>query len=149
MHQQFDWIIRPNLFNHTTVSFDRWVLPAHPVSAGQHWVSRLGLKGPISDLGGAPRVSFASPNIPYSHYGESDYIAEGDIANRWQFLDDISWVRGRHTVTAGIEFRHHQFPFIGDGNVTGSSRKSSIRLSTLTTRPVAIRSKPSPGKNAS
>jgi hypothetical protein len=120
VHQQFDWIIRPNLFNHTTVSFDRWVLPAHPVSAGQHWVSRLGLKGPISDLGGAPRVSFASPNIPYSHYGESDYIAEGDIANRWQFLDDITWVRGRHTVTTGIEFRHHQFPFIGDGNVTGS-----------------------------
>ena len=120
VHQQFDWIIKPNLFNHTTVSFDRWVLPAHPVSAGQHWVSKLGLKGPISDLGGAPRVAFSSPNIPYSHYGESDYIAEGDIANRWQFLDDITWVRGRHTVKAGIEYRHHQFPFIGDPNVTGS-----------------------------
>jgi len=120
VHQQFNWVIRPNLFNHTTLSFDRWVLPAKPVSAGQHWVSRLGLIGPINDLGGAPRVALNSPNIPYSHYGESDQIAEGCIANRWQVLDDISWVKGKHTLKAGFEYRHHQFPFIGNGNVTGS-----------------------------
>ena len=120
VHQQFNWVIKPNLFNHTTLSFDRWVLPARPVSAGQHWVSRLGLVGPIEDTGGAPRVSFNSPTIPYSHYGESDQVAEGCIANRWQFLDDISWVKGKHTLKAGFEYRHHQFPFIGNGNVTGS-----------------------------
>jgi hypothetical protein len=120
VHQQFNWVIKPNLFNHTTLSFDRWVLPARPVSAGQHWVSRLGLVGPIEDTGGAPRVSLASPNIPYSHYGESDQVAEGCIANRWQFLDDITWVKGKHTLKAGFEYRHHQFPFIGNGNVSGS-----------------------------
>jgi hypothetical protein len=120
VHQQFNWVIKPNLFNHTTVSFDRWVLPAKPVSAGQNWVSRLGLIGPISDAGGAPRVSLNSPNIPYSHYGESDQIAEGCIANRWQFLDDVTWVKGKHTLKAGFEYRHHQFPFIGNGNLTGT-----------------------------
>jgi hypothetical protein len=120
VHQQFNWVIKPNLFNHTTVSFDRWVLPAVPVSAGQHWVSRLGLIGPIEDTGGAPRVSLNSPNIPYSHFGESDQVAEGCIANRWQFLDDITWVKGKHTLKAGFEYRHHQFPFIGNGNVSGS-----------------------------
>jgi hypothetical protein len=120
VHQQFNWIIRPNVFNHTTLSFDRWVLPAVPVSAGQHWVSRLGLIGPILDTGGAPRVSFGSPNIPYTHYGESDTVAEGCIANRWQFLDDVTWVKGKHTLKVGFEYRHHQFPFIGNGNTTGS-----------------------------
>src|SRR6266851_5384322 len=127
VHQQFNWIIRPNLFNHTTLSFDRWVLPANPVSAGQHWVSRLGLKGPLVDTGGAPRVYFSnfdggtgnSPNIPYSHYGESDTVAEGCIANRWQFLDDITWVKGKHTLKAGFEYRHHQFPTLGNGNTSG------------------------------
>ena len=120
VHQQFNWIIRQNLFNHTTVSFDRWVLPAIPVSAGQHWVSRLGLVGPVVDTGGAPYVYLNSPNIPYSQYGEADTVAEGCIANRWQFLDDITWVKGKHTLKAGFEFRHHQFPFIGNGNTTGS-----------------------------
>ncbi len=121
VHQQFNWIMRPNMFSHTTLSFDRWVLPARPISAGGHWVSRLGLIGPISDLGGAPRIHFNSGlGIPYSSYGQPDHIAEGDIANRWQFLEDITWVKGRHTITAGFEYRHHQFPFIGDPNVTGT-----------------------------
>ena len=120
VHQQFNWIIRPNLFNHTTLSFDRWVLPAHPVSAGQHWVSRLGLVGPIVDTGGAPYVYLHSPTIPYSQYGESDTVAEGCIANRWQLLDDVTWVKGKHTLKAGFEYRHHQFPTVGNGNTTGS-----------------------------
>jgi len=120
VHQQFNWIIKPNLFNHTTVSFDRWVLPAKPISAGQHWVSRLGLVGPIVDTGGAPYVFLNSPNIPYSQYGEADTVAEGCIANRWQFLDDVTWVKGKHTLKAGFEYRHHQFPTIGNSNTTGS-----------------------------
>ncbi len=120
VHQQFNWIIKPNLFNHTTLSFDRWVLPAKPVSAGQHWVSRLGLIGPVADTGGAPYVYLNSPNIPYSQYGESDTVAEGCIANRWQFLDDVTWVKGKHTLKVGFEYRHHQFPTIGNGNTTGS-----------------------------
>lgn len=120
VHQQFNWIIKPNLFNHTTLSFDRWVLPAKPVSAGQHWVSRLGLIGPVADTGGAPYVFLNSPNIPYSQYGESDTVAEGCIANRWQFLDDVTWVKGKHTLKVGFEYRHHQFPTIGNGNTTGS-----------------------------
>lgn len=120
IHQQFNWIIKPNLFNHTTLSFDRWVLPAKPVSAGQHWVSRLGLIGPVADTGGAPYVFLNSPTIPYSQYGESDTVAEGCIANRWQFLDDVTWVKGKHTLKVGFEYRHHQFPTIGNGNTTGS-----------------------------
>jgi hypothetical protein len=120
VHQQFNWIIKPNLFNHTTLSFDRWVLPAKPVSAGQHWVSRLGLVGPIVDTGGAPYVFLNSPNIPYTQYGEADTVAEGCIANRWQFLDDITWVKGKHTLKAGFEYRHHQFPTLANGNTTGS-----------------------------
>jgi hypothetical protein len=146
VHQQFNWIIKPNLFNHTTVSFDRWVLPAIPVSAGQHWVSRLGLIGPIDDTGGSPRVAFNSPNIPYSHYGESDTVAEGCIANRWQFLDDVTWVKGKHTLKAGFEYRHHQFPFIGKQNTTGNYNFSNAETAgwnstgnqlTLTGDPVA------------
>jgi len=146
VHQQFNWIIRQNLYNHTTFSFDRWVLPARPVSQGPDWVTQLGLKGLVKSDGGAPRVYLNSPTIPYSHYGESDHVAEGDIANRWQFLDDITWVKGRHTITAGFEYRHHQFPTIGDGNVTGTYNFSNNEtagyhangaLETFTGDPVA------------
>ena len=76
-------------------------------------MSRLGLVGPIVDTGGAPEVNLNSPNIPYSPYGNSNTDGDGCISNRWQFLDDITWVKGKHTLKAGFEYRHHQFPFIG------------------------------------
>jgi hypothetical protein len=120
VHQQFNWVIKPNLFNHTTVSFDRWRLPELSLSAGGNWVQRLGLVGPIVDSGGAPEVNLNSPIIPYSPYGNSDTVGDGCIANRWQFLDDITWVKGKHTLKAGFEYRHHQFPFFGNPNTTGA-----------------------------
>ena len=33
--------------------------------------------------------------------------------NRWQFSNDITWVKGRHSLKTGFEFRHHDFPFRG------------------------------------
>jgi len=119
IHQQFDWIMKPNLFNHTTVSFDRWVLPATPISANQNWPQRLGLIGPFDPRGGFPGLYFYSNLIPYSFFGQPCYQCEGNNANRWQFLDDISWIKGKHTITAGIEYRHHQFPEYGSGNTSG------------------------------
>ena len=41
--------------------------------------------------------------------------------NRWQFSDDLTWVKGRHTLKSGFEFRYHDFPFRGwaVGSVAG------------------------------
>ena len=36
-----------------------------------------------------------------------------EVNNRWQFSDDLTWVKGRHTLKAGFEYRHHQFPSRG------------------------------------
>ena len=33
--------------------------------------------------------------------------------NRWQFSNDITWVKGRHSLKTGFEYRHHDFPFRG------------------------------------
>ena len=35
------------------------------------------------------------------------------VNNRWQFSDDLTWVKGRHTLKSGFEFRYHDFPFRG------------------------------------
>ena len=43
------------------------------------------------------------------------------VNNRWQFSDDLTWVKGRHTLKSGFEFRYHDFPFRGwaVGSVAG------------------------------
>src|SRR5207253_3521537 len=40
-HTQFDWIIRNNLINHTTIAWDRWFMGGNPLSAGVGWPELL------------------------------------------------------------------------------------------------------------
>jgi hypothetical protein len=124
LHQQFEWAIHPNLFNHTTVSFDRWIMPYTPFAKAGGWLAKLGIKGLVDDSGGPPYLNFSDPNIPYESLGQGMRNTI-QITNRWQVLDDLSWVKGRHTLKTGFEWRHNWAPMINNGNVTGTWNFSS------------------------
>jgi len=40
-HTQFDWVVRNNLLNHTTIAYDRWFMGGNHMSAGAMWPKRL------------------------------------------------------------------------------------------------------------
>jgi hypothetical protein len=134
-HTQFDWIIRPNLLNHTTIAWDRWFMGGNPLSAGAGWpgilwagtagaTNSLGNGGLLDQTAGPPLLDFAG-NIPYNSLGEYGWGKFGFLTNnRWQFSDDLSWVKGKHTIKVGFEYRWHQFPFSGwaNGNQAGEFR---------------------------
>ena len=115
-HQQFDWIVKPTLLNHTTVAFDRWFMGGNSLSAGAGWPTLLfgaNQGGILQNDAGPPELDFAG-NIPYNSLGQYGWPRFGAlVANRWQFSDDLTWVKGRHTLKTGFEYRHHQFPFTG------------------------------------
>jgi len=120
-HQQFDWIISNNLLNHTTIAYDRWFMGGNSLSAGADWPQRLfgeNLGGLIETDAGPPQFNF-SGNIPFSTVGQPWTNFGFNTNNRWQFSDDLTWVKGRHSFSFGGEFRHHQFPFAGWGKSTG------------------------------
>ncbi len=136
LHQQFDWVVKPNLFNHTTVSFDRWYMGAHGLSDGVGWINQLGLDqdngNPIQCVepnctGGAFPTMGWSGGIAPAVAGEGNgWIRGFEATNRWQFLDDLSWIKGKHTVKVGYEYRHHQIPQDGwNRDVTGNWQFSS------------------------
>jgi hypothetical protein len=119
-HTQFDWIIRSNLLNHTTIAWDRWFMGGNPMSAGVGWPSKLwaGTSGVpqggiVDNTAGPPLLNFAG-DIPYDSMGDYGWPRFGfEVNNRWQFSDDLSWVKARHTLRVGFEYRRHQFPFAG------------------------------------
>ena len=115
-HQQFDWIIRDNLLNHSTVAYDRWFMGGNHLASGANWHQRLfgDNRGGILDTSaGPPWITFGG-NIPYTSLGANGWPAFGFLVNnRWQFSNDITWVKGRHSLKTGFEFRHHDFPFRG------------------------------------
>ena len=117
LHQQFDYIITNNLVNHTTLAYDRWYMGGNALSAGTGWPERLwgSDRGGLVESGtGVPGISF-SGNIGYSGLGNPWGGRQGgpgfNTNNRYQFSNDLTWVKGKHTIKMGIEFRHHQYPF--------------------------------------
>jgi len=121
-HTQFDWIIRNNLVNHTTIAWDRWFMGGNPLSAGVGWPQLLcGANhcGILDNTAGPPLLDFSGANgsannIPYNSIGDYGWGNFGFLTNnRWQFSDDLSWVKGKHTIKVGFEYRRHQFPFAG------------------------------------
>jgi hypothetical protein len=127
-HQQFDWIMKDNLLNHSTIAYDRWFMGGNHLAAGAQWPQRLWAgqvqaTGGLRDTTAGPPVIDFQGNIPYNDIGQSGWPAFGYLVNnRWQFSNDITWVKGRHSLKSGFEFRYHDFPFRGwaAGNVAGN-----------------------------
>src|SRR6266498_847194 len=122
-HLQMNWIIKPNVFNHTTLAYDRWQMLGHQLSGGAGWNQSLGLglpNQPIFDNAGFPQLNF-SGTYGYTHYGTPWASQGADINNRYQFLDDVTWVTGKHTLKAGVEYRYMTFPQTGWAVNTGGN----------------------------
>jgi len=121
---QFDWIINNNLLNHSTIAWDRWFMGGNPLSAGAGWPQLLwggtpgetnpaGVGGLLDQTAGPPLIDFQG-TVPYNSIGTYGWPKFGfETNNRWQFSDDLSWVRGKHTIRMGFEYRWHQFPSAG------------------------------------
>lgn len=119
--QQFDYIIRNNLLFHSTSAWDRWVMSGSPLSAGLNWPDRLwgtDKSGLVDKSAGAPNFTFTG-NTPYTQLG-MQWIGYGfEAINRWQFANDLTWIKGRHNIKGGYEYRIHQFNYHGWGASTG------------------------------
>jgi hypothetical protein len=121
-HQQFDWIISNNLLNHSTIAWDRWFMGGNHLSAGANWQQRLwqGTANPTGGIvaqdTGPPTMRFNGGSVPYTPIGLEGWPRFGFEKNdRWQFSNDLTWVKGRHTLKSGFEFRHHSYPQQGWG----------------------------------
>ena len=122
-HLQMTWVIKPNLFNHTTVAYDRWHMTGNQLAGGVGWNKKLGLglpDQPTFDNAGFPQLNFNGP-VGYTHYGTPWASGGSDINNRYQFLDDITWIKGKHTIKAGVEYRYMTFPQTGWAVNTGGN----------------------------
>lgn len=122
-HIQMNWIIKPNLFNHMTIAYDRWMMLGHQLSGGVGWNQKLGLglpDQPVFDNAGFPQLNF-NGRYGYTHFGTPWASGGADINNRYQFLDDVAWTTGRHTIKAGMEFRYMTFPQTGWAVNTGGN----------------------------
>jgi hypothetical protein len=101
-----DWTINDHTLNHGAVGFNRWVNPNHSVSYGmKDWSTALGLPGTGSlDF---PTMTFASAN----GYGIATLGSSGaavqEISESLEYVDNLTYTRGKHEFKFGGEFRRY------------------------------------------
>ncbi len=106
--------IRPNLFNEFRFGLSIFLSREHFPILGTDAVATLGLQGlDLSNshgMGGFPYFDF-SDGTAFSPIGHG---RDGPFQSRsWQYTDNLSWIRGRHTMKFGADLRR-----IGYQNIT-------------------------------
>jgi hypothetical protein len=73
--------------------------PQEPFTASQ-----LGITSPLGNLfAGMPEISVAN----YFDLGASPFADNGGIEKTYTIGDTFSWQKGRHSLKAGVEYKHH------------------------------------------
>jgi hypothetical protein len=102
----YDWTINPTLLNHLGVGFSRFRNPNFSLSYNQGWEQpnggKLGLNGTQFDL--FPTIQFSTQG--YTRFG--DHIASDNYFNTLTLLDNLTWVKGKHTIKMGGELQAHR-----------------------------------------
>jgi len=119
----------PNLVNEAVAAFHRrdqpGVFPANHTSPAS-----LGFTGIIPDdpsAAGPPFILINSINIGNTYQGPQ---ARRD--NTWQYSDSLSWIRGRHSLKFGVEYKAYEqnqiFDFINNGYLSFSGNATTSGL---------------------
>lgn len=114
------WTITPTVINEFKAGFARNFNPRQGTLLGQDLVNDLGIQG----LQPAPGVENV-PTLSVTGFQAMSQIAKAAPAeNTFQFVDQVTHVRGAHNIKGGVEFRPQQYndfvrPQFGTYNFTG------------------------------
>lgn len=98
----------PNLIHEVRIGYARNHFPFIPQSVGTNPIAKLGLPSSVPDVT-LPGINFAGiPNVQSfpSGFGTIRGVLTMDVQ---QLTDNVTLIRGRHTLKMGAEFRRHMY----------------------------------------
>lgn len=105
-----NYSIRPTLVNEFRFGLSRWLLDQHFPINGVQAVEDLGITG--LDLNNHPEAN-AFPGFNFSDGTGFTPMGQGKVGNTfsrtYQFTDNLSWTKGRHSMKFGADVRFVQY----------------------------------------
>ena len=99
-----------NMINDLRFAFIRYAVHSTPVDFGQNISDQVGI--PNANRGDVETSGLAAINISgFSGLGNSGWIPELSADNTFQVADSLTWIRGKHTIKLGADFRRYQRNF--------------------------------------
>ncbi len=121
----WDYVATPSILNHLTVGLNRVYTAAKALSAnGSDWEQVLGISG--ASGGVFPQFSFngAGFGVSYSGFGGGNYTVQ--IPNALVVADSVTWIRGRHSLRFGFDWRSYQYS-VGNLNTSPAYTFSNVQ----------------------
>jgi hypothetical protein len=99
------WSVTPRLINELKLGFARNYNAARGVLLGQDLVNLLGIQGlqPAPDVENIPSVSIVG------FHTVNQLAKQAPAENTYQMVDQLTNIRGRHTIKGGVEYRPQQY----------------------------------------
>jgi hypothetical protein len=108
----WDDVLRPSLVNELRGGFNRDYAHSDPIglTLGQSTASDYGLTGvPVSpNSAGIPPINISG----LTRLGSSPWRPQFQIAQVWQLVDTLTWLKGNHSLKFGYEHRHTSDNFL-------------------------------------
>ncbi|MEO8661671.1 MAG: TonB-dependent receptor [Bryobacteraceae bacterium] len=123
----YDWVVSPRVLNHFSVGLTRQHQLLAAPEQGQNWGQTLGLAGVNN---GPFPVVFTDPFTPWGQ--NQDYLQT--ISATYLLSDSLSWVKGKHNLKFGVDFRKMQNNLLqgaSSGSFTFSRNETAFPTSAL------------------
>jgi hypothetical protein len=113
-----DYIFTPTVLNHITLSADRYYNLGINKTGGQGWNQKLGISGVPADAGEFPQISFSGGTAAPAQLNRAYDEVWHDL--RYSFIENLSWVRGKHGMKFGFEIDRDWINRSQYGNASGT-----------------------------
>ena len=117
------YVFTPNLVNNFIASTN-WYSAVFGVSDFAKAQSQMPALFAFND--GGANGSVTGSNVGFAPLGAA--LPVGRAGSQLQFIDDVSWTRGKHSLQFGINYRHNR---VTDSNIAGGSQIGTYTFGSL------------------
>jgi len=99
-------VLKPNLLNQFSLSFNRMYIPLGNPTAGGNYPTKAGITGlpPGIASSAMPDINFAGNNAPISWAGTNAHV-NTEAANTFDLQNNVTWTKGKHFITVGFQYQ--------------------------------------------
>ena len=112
-----DYIVNSAVVNHVTISVDRYYNLGLNKTNGQGWDQKLGITGIPADTGAFPQINFSGGQVSPAQLNRGYDENWHDV--RYSFIENLTWIRGKHTMKFGFEIDRDRINRFFQGGAAG------------------------------
>ncbi len=110
-----DWMISPRLFNHFSIGGNQFSKNSYSPNSGGNWANKVCIKNAVDCNVNFPVIGFSE----FTGWGSTAY--NGTEQPSWSLKDDISFIKGAHTMKFGYAFQSQRANGFGQQNIAGQA----------------------------